>query len=99
MIHIYGKIKFQYSDSSQAKKGELTFAKNQIALELHKEKSMANIEVKKFADMVSAIGADTLAAIATAGPDMQVINVLLNRNEDTGFGIKYRQIQSHTNYR
>lgn len=50
---------------------------------------MANIEVKKFADMVSAIGADTLAAIATAGPDMQVIDVLLNRNENTGFDIEY----------
>ena len=33
---------------------------------------MADVEVKKFADMVNAIGPKTLAAIATAGPDMQV---------------------------
>ena len=33
---------------------------------------MADIEVNKFSLMVEAIGADTLAAIATAGPDMQV---------------------------
>ena len=35
-------------------------------------RSMANIEVKKFANMVSAIGADTLAAISRAGPETQV---------------------------
>jgi hypothetical protein len=41
-------------------------------LELQKEKALSNIEVKRFSDMVKAIGADTLAAIATAGPDTQV---------------------------
>ena len=33
---------------------------------------MAEIETGKFKDTVSAIGADTLKAIATAGPEMQV---------------------------
>jgi len=41
-------------------------------MELNMEKGMADIEVNKFSLMVEAIGADTLAAIATAGPDMQV---------------------------
>lgn len=67
-IEHYAKLKTQ----NMVRKGELTYAKNQIALELHKEKSMADIEVKKFSDMVSALGADTLAAIASAGPDLQV---------------------------
>ena len=34
--------------------------------------STAEIEVNKFASMVSAIGADTLAAISRAGPETQV---------------------------
>lgn len=33
---------------------------------------MAAIETEKFQNMVSSIGADTLQAIATAGPEMQV---------------------------
>ncbi|XP_053406855.1 major vault protein-like [Mercenaria mercenaria] len=67
-IEHYAKLEAQ----NMAKKGELTFVKNQIALELQKEKALANIEVNRFSDMVSALGADTLAAIATAGPDTQV---------------------------
>ena len=33
---------------------------------------MANIETEKFKNMVDAIGSETIAAIATAGPEMQV---------------------------
>lgn len=33
---------------------------------------MATIETSKFKDMVDAIGASTIASIATAGPEMQV---------------------------
>ena len=33
---------------------------------------MANIEVTKFANMVSAIGTETLKSMANAGPEMQV---------------------------
>ena len=57
---------------AQAKSGELSYLRDQVALELSREREFANIEVKKFAKMVSAIGADTLQAIATSGPDMQV---------------------------
>ena len=33
---------------------------------------MAGIETDKFKNMVSSIGSDTIQAIATAGPEMQV---------------------------
>ena len=41
-------------------------------MEISKAREMAEIETGKFKDTVSAIGADTLKAIATAGPEMQV---------------------------
>ena len=41
------------------------------------QKTMADIEVKKFAEMVSAIGRDTLAAISRAGPETQVTQLLM----------------------
>ena len=41
------------------------------------QKTMADIEVKKFAEMVSAIGRDTLAAISRAGPETQVTQLLI----------------------
>ena len=37
---------------------------------------MAAIETEKFQNMVRAIGSDTLASIANAGPEMQVWNPL-----------------------
>ena len=42
------------------------------------QKTMADIEVKKFAEMVSAIGRDTLAAISRAGPETQVMHFLMD---------------------
>ena len=39
---------------------------------MSKAKEMAAIEAEKFQNMVSSVGADTLQAIATAGPEMQV---------------------------
>jgi len=41
-------------------------------LDVSKAKEMAAIETDKFQNMVSSIGADTIQAIATAGPEMQV---------------------------
>lgn len=41
-------------------------------MELSKSREMAEIETQKFKDMVTAIGADTLAKMASAGPDQQV---------------------------
>jgi major vault protein len=40
-------------------------------LEITKAKQLALIEAKKFKDTVNAIGADTIASIAQAGPEMQ----------------------------
>jgi len=40
-------------------------------LELSRAKEMAAIETKKFSDIVAAIGPETIAAIAQAGPEMQ----------------------------
>jgi len=40
-------------------------------LEIQKARELSEIEAKKFADIVEAIGADTIKAIAEAGPAMQ----------------------------
>jgi len=40
-------------------------------IELKKARELAHIEAKKFKDVVTAIGADTIQAIAQAGPEMQ----------------------------
>jgi len=40
-------------------------------LEINRARRMAAIEAKKFKDIVDAIGADTIKAIAQAGPEMQ----------------------------
>jgi len=45
-------------------------------LEITKTRELAEIETSKFKSMVDAIGAATLQAIATAGPDMQVCHSL-----------------------
>jgi major vault protein len=50
-------------------------------LEIQKAKDLAEIEAEKFNSIVEAIGADTLAAVAQAGPEMQT--KLL-----TGLGLK-----------
>lgn len=56
----------------KTRKEELAYIQSQNELEVHKLRTMASIEVEKFQKMVNVIGADTLAAIATAGPEMQV---------------------------
>jgi len=57
---------------TRTRTGELEYLKQQNELEISKEKQMSDIETDKFKNMVSAIGADTIQAIATAGPQMQV---------------------------
>lgn len=42
------------------------------ALEIARTKEMAAIESNKFKQMVDSIGAQTIQAIATSGPEMQV---------------------------
>ena len=39
---------------------------------MKKAEEMAGIEVDKFSSMVKTIGPETIAAIATAGPESQV---------------------------
>lgn len=60
---------------TQAREAENKFIHDQNELEIQKTKEMAAIETHKFKDMVGAIGADTIASIATSGPEMQVRKV------------------------
>jgi len=50
---------------------ELEHRKKVDELEVKKSQQLAEIEVEKFTQIVDAIGADTLCAIARAGPEMQ----------------------------
>jgi len=50
---------------------EIDHAKALAELEVTKAKKQAEIEAQKFKNIVSAIGADTIEAIAQAGPEMQ----------------------------
>lgn len=50
---------------------ELEHKKKVDELEIKKSRELAEIEVQKFSQIVDAIGADTLCAIARAGPEMQ----------------------------
>jgi len=50
---------------------ELEHRKKVDELEVEKSRKLAEIEVEKFTQIVDAIGADTLCAIARAGPEMQ----------------------------
>jgi major vault protein len=56
----------------QARDAELKYSKEQTEQEVDRTTRMSNIEVNKFKNMVDAIGAPVLQAIATAGPDLQV---------------------------
>ena len=57
---------------TQAREAELRFVKEQNELELAKSRETSDIETGKFKNMVNAIGASTLQAIATSGPEMQL---------------------------
>ena len=57
---------------TSAREAELKYLSEQNDLELTKAKELSSIETSKFKNMVDAIGTTTLAAIANAGPEMQV---------------------------
>ena len=57
---------------TRAREAETKFVREQNELEIAKSKEMSAIETDKFKDMVDAIGSDTIASIANAGPEMQV---------------------------
>eukprot|EP01107_Rhizomastix_libera_P007449 TRINITY_DN221_c0_g1_i3.p1 TRINITY_DN221_c0_g1~~TRINITY_DN221_c0_g1_i3.p1 ORF type:complete len:831 (-),score=149.88 TRINITY_DN221_c0_g1_i3:133-2625(-) len=50
---------------------EIQHKKSLNELEMEKLKQLSEIEANKFQEMVSSIGANTIAAIARAGPEMQ----------------------------
>lgn len=50
---------------------EIEYLRLKNELEQERTKKEADIEIKKFVEMVDAIGADTIKAIAIAGPEMQ----------------------------
>lgn len=57
---------------TSAREAELKYVSEQNEMELTKAKELSSIETTKFKSMVDAIGTNTLAAIANAGPEMQV---------------------------
>jgi major vault protein len=57
---------------TKAREAELAYQGEQNSLELSKRKQDAEIEVQRYQRMVQAIGADTLRAIAVAGPELEV---------------------------
>lgn len=57
---------------TSAREAELKYVSEQNDMELTKSRELAGIETSKFKNMVDAIGTNTLAAIANAGPEMQV---------------------------
>ena len=57
---------------TQARELELSYSKSTADLEIDKAKRLADIETNEFKEHVTAIGADTIQAIATSGSDNQV---------------------------
>ncbi|CAL1527902.1 unnamed protein product [Lymnaea stagnalis] len=57
---------------TKAREAELKYVSEQNKMELEKADQLSNIEITKFKEMVSSIGANTILAMATAGPDNQV---------------------------
>ncbi|CAH1783479.1 unnamed protein product [Owenia fusiformis] len=62
----------ELESQSMLRGSELAYKKAQNNLEVHKSKTMVDIEVKKFEKMISTLGKDTITAIANAGPETQV---------------------------
>ena len=58
-----------------AREAETKYIKEQNELEISKTRELASIEADKFKQMVDSIGANTIQAIATSGPEMQVCSV------------------------
>ncbi|KAK3588873.1 hypothetical protein CHS0354_025855 [Potamilus streckersoni] len=56
----------------KARESELNYVREQNELEINKNREMTEIETEKFRNIIDAIGAGTLQAMANAGPEMQV---------------------------
>jgi len=61
----------ELEDLQHKQEAEIEHRKALDELELRKAKTLAEIEARKFNDTVEAIGPDTIASIAQAGPEMQ----------------------------
>jgi major vault protein len=57
---------------TRAREAEMKYVREQNEMEISKSRDMAAIETDKFKLMVSAIGSDTIRAIAVSGPETQV---------------------------
>lgn len=55
-----------------AREAEIQYLKEQAELEISRKAEMSRIETDKFKLQVESIGASTIQAIATSGPDSQV---------------------------
>jgi len=65
------KSEAELEEQQARQAAEIDHQKALDELELRKARTLADIESKKFEDTVSAIGPETIAAIAQAGPEMQ----------------------------
>ena len=61
----------ELSQLKSKQQAEIDYKKKTNELELHKAKELADIEAGKLAQIMSAIGPETIVAIAEAGPEMQ----------------------------
>lgn len=78
-FHDFLKFRSQESELERltsAREAELKYVSEQNDLELNKSKELAAIESTKFRSMVEAIGASTLATMASAGTETQVCTVI-----------------------
>lgn len=57
---------------AKAREQELNYKKEMDALEVDKQKRLAQIESDRFSQLVQSLGSDTLKEIARAGPELQV---------------------------
>ncbi|XP_077992028.1 major vault protein-like isoform X2 [Glandiceps talaboti] len=56
----------------ELRSAELSYTKDINTLEISKAKQLSEIEVSKFGKMVTALGVETITAVATSGPQQQV---------------------------
>jgi len=65
------KSEAELEQLKQRQEAEIFHQKAVNALEIAKQKDLAQIEAQKFKDTVASIGADTIRAMAEAGPAHQ----------------------------
>lgn len=75
------QLKSELDSLKQQQDMEFEYQKKKNELDIKKKREMADIETKKFTQIVNAIGKETLVAISKAGPEMKA--KLLN-----GLGLK-----------